>query len=474
LALVSGFSELVSEGMVIGCPDPTGGCFPDRGDMDEWHLRTAMGITEDRNTLIFVVMTSSTSGEELAEIMVEVGAWQAFNVDGGGSSTLWLASSGYQHPTGTVRAVANHWGVFAGAASGQPQTPGSCHVLGGCFATPVTGAENEDFKDLPPGWVGHAEASVLLSEGITSGCAQTPVMMFCPRCPIQRGELAVFLVRAAGLDTSNPPATPTFGDVPTTHPQYAYIEAIATAGITSGCGSGNFCPDGTVTRAHAAAFMQRAAGWPLISPATPTFGDVPTSHTFYAEIETIADMCVTSGCGSGNYCPDDLMTRAMAAVFIVRTFDLQDGNPCFDPCHPETEICDGLDNNCDGQIDEGLTTQSCQRTNAWGTCHGQESCNGTAGWTGCTAAEPAEEICGDGLDNNCDNWIDEGCPGIDAGRIIDGAVPTDASPSGDASDSPGPVSGGCGCTAAAPPGSPMLLLLIGLGLWRLGRRKRRC
>lgn len=56
------------------------------------------------------------------------------------------------------------------------------------------------------------------------------------------------------------PATATFGDVPTTHLFFRAIEAMATSGITQGCGSGNFCPNDTVTRASMASFLARALG----------------------------------------------------------------------------------------------------------------------------------------------------------------------------------------------------------------------
>ena len=60
------------------------------------------------------------------------------------------------------------------------------------------------------------------------------------------------------------PATPTFTDVSPSHLFYRYIEALAAAGVTAGCGGGNYCPDAAVTRGQMAVFMARALGlfWP--------------------------------------------------------------------------------------------------------------------------------------------------------------------------------------------------------------------
>ncbi|HUU01662.1 MAG TPA: choice-of-anchor D domain-containing protein [Myxococcota bacterium] len=69
------------------------------------------------------------------------------------------------------------------------------------------------------------------------------------------------------------------------------------------------------------------------------------------------------------------------------------------------EDCDAIDNNCDGATDEGLTTRSCYQTNNWGSCPGTETCSGSAGWTGCDAPAPEQEIC-DTYDNNCDGLTD--------------------------------------------------------------------
>ena len=60
------------------------------------------------------------------------------------------------------------------------------------------------------------------------------------------------------------PATATFADVPTSHPFFRAVEALAASGITTGCGPGHFCPSQNVTRVEMAAFLARALGlhWP--------------------------------------------------------------------------------------------------------------------------------------------------------------------------------------------------------------------
>ena len=60
------------------------------------------------------------------------------------------------------------------------------------------------------------------------------------------------------------PGVATFLDVPTSHPFFQFIEALVASGITAGCGSGNYCPDNPLTRGQMAVFMAKALGlhWP--------------------------------------------------------------------------------------------------------------------------------------------------------------------------------------------------------------------
>jgi hypothetical protein len=81
------------------------------------------------------------------------------------------------------------------------------------------------------------------------------------------------------------------------------------------------------------------------------------------------------------------------------------------------EICDGLDNDCDGQIDD--LSGSCEAAGAQGMCaFGHRICDGE-GNVQCVAHEPdpAGEVCPDGIDNDCDGVVDEeGCTQLSAGE----------------------------------------------------------
>jgi hypothetical protein len=113
-----------------------------------------------------------------------------------------------------------------------------------------------------------------------------------------------------------------FADVPQAHGFHDRIEDLFRSGVTSGCGGGNFCPAQNVTRAQMAVFLLKGIhGAAFVPPpATGTvFNDVNVGDFAAANIEQLAAEGITSGCGGGNYCPNASVTREQMAVFLLRS-----------------------------------------------------------------------------------------------------------------------------------------------------------
>jgi hypothetical protein len=170
--------------------------------------------------------------------------------------------------------------------------------------------------------------------------------------------------------------------------------------------------------------------------------------------------------------------------------------PCEGQTLPATEECDGLDNDCNGVVDDPCdctpsTEIACG--SAEGECEeGVQTClsNGTYG--PCEGGVgPQPEIC-DGLDNDCDGVTDNACVEIDGSvapdgqtpdsTLTDGGMTPDSASTSDAStadpDDPATYQTGCGCRQPAvvsPSGRPSSLWFISVigmlaGLWLCVRR----
>jgi hypothetical protein len=181
------------------------------------------------------------------------------------------------------------------------------------------------FDDVLPGDLFYDAVRILALNLLTTGCGNDN---FCPTMPMTRAQASVLLLRTAhGPDFQPPAATGTvFADVPADAFAADWIEEAASEGITGGCGGGNFCPGATATRAQMAVFLLRAEHGPKYAPPPATgllFGDVPADAFAAAWIEALANEGIASGCGGGNFCPNDSTSRAQAAALLVRTFGLE-------------------------------------------------------------------------------------------------------------------------------------------------------
>ena len=99
----------------------------------------------------------------------------------------------------------------------------------------------------------------------------------------------------------------------------------------------------------------------------------------------------------------------------TRVCELGGLGPC-DVDAPEAESCNGKDDDCDGAVDEDLST-ACESKNAFGSCKGTRLCL-SGQWGTCDADDPALEEC-NGLDDDCDGLIDEGHDNTDGDEKAD-------------------------------------------------------
>ena len=109
-----------------------------------------------------------------------------------------------------------------------------------------------------------------------------------------------------------------FNDVSHDDPDFEAIQVLATAGIirTENLRNLNFNPEGSVNRGVVAVALVNVLGLPLITPDTPSFVDVPTSHFAYASIETLKAQGIVSGVGNQQFAPSNPITREHFAILM--------------------------------------------------------------------------------------------------------------------------------------------------------------
>ena len=117
------------------------------------------------------------------------------------------------------------------------------------------------------------------------------------------------------------PSSP-FTDVPPDYWAINYIKAVKDAGITKGCNppqNDRFCPEDVVTRAQMAAFIIRAIeGEPTNYSTNQYFSDVPSTHWAFKYIQRVKERNIAQGyAGTNLYGPEDNVTREQMAKMLI-------------------------------------------------------------------------------------------------------------------------------------------------------------
>ena len=173
--------------------------------------------------------------------------------------------------------------------------------------------EQRSFSDLSTqDWSWHP-VQFLATQNVISGYADGT---FRPNNTVTRAQFAKMLVGGMGWALANP-AQPTFSDVPPTNWAFAFVETAVQHGALAGYADGTFRPNTDVTRAQLAKLIVTARGWSLVTPASGTFSDVPTTNWAYRFVETAVDSGVLGGYADGTFRPFAPATRAQVAKILT-------------------------------------------------------------------------------------------------------------------------------------------------------------
>lgn len=243
---------------------------------------------------------------------------------GGGWTTVYAHMAGIQVvqgesiEVGELLGFISHVGLPAGQdhlhyqqdLNGVPQHPrfnGSQYTFNTsisstlCLTPPATDHFDSSFR---------SNINWLYANGITTGC---DTIRYCPTINVDRATMASFLARYFNL-----PGTPNdyFWDDEGL-PQEDDINKIAAAGITTGCGGGQYCPSSLVLRDQMASFLARKLV--NLPPVTRDWFTDDNGNTHETSINKLAEAGIVTGCGGTSYCPSNPVTREQMAAYLYRS-----------------------------------------------------------------------------------------------------------------------------------------------------------
>ena len=234
---------------------------------DERHPRTGLGFTQNRDTLIFCIIDgrSASAGvttKHLAQIMKSAGAYTAVNMDGGGSSAMYIAEYGKpvnQVSDGNERAVGNS--VFVVATSPTDNTVGVIMPYKKSISIPR-------YAEYTPQFRGYNQYEVLLESDV-QGVELS--------CPPTLGTIAGNKFIATGTEPGMITAT---------------YNGNVTATINV-----NFIPASDIQIRLDSIIVDNRTGYPIEVVASTTVGDLPISPQALSWTVEDTDICVVDESG---------------------------------------------------------------------------------------------------------------------------------------------------------------------------------
>lgn len=286
---------------------------------DGRHARTILGWNATRVMLVTVdgrqaEWSAGMTLVESAQLMRWLGATDALNLDGGGSTTFVDHGRLTNRPSdGTQRSTADAIVVMPPENRVADPPPG--RPIGA--ACPPDRVPPNRFADSA-GNVHEAAIDCLAWWGAAAG---TGPDAYSPGRNVRRDQMATFLARTlhrAGvpLPTDAPDA---FSDDNDSIHEPA-INTLASVGVISGNGDGTFSPSASVTRGQMATFLARAI--PLITNGplantTDYFAD-DSGHAHEQAINQITEARVAGGTADGTFNPSGSVRRDQMATFLAR------------------------------------------------------------------------------------------------------------------------------------------------------------
>ena len=182
------------------------------------------------------------------------------------------------------------------------------------------------YGDLSEGSYYHEAVTSLKEQGVFEGtdCEEG----FCPEDPMERWQMAVWLIRVLDGQEPMPVSESRFVDVDAQESWAPFVERLSDLEITTGCNQEppKYCPQSSVRRNQMATFLYRAFDLPDAKEAAG-FVDVSEDSWAYKPVNALMASKITTGCNKLplRYCPDNLVTKAQAATFLHRVLKWQRG-----------------------------------------------------------------------------------------------------------------------------------------------------